>query len=139
MVRFDRPAPPTLSPVPPQVAAAPAAPAPVKLDGEYKGSLRDNVVAGVAQIPLHISVHGSTISGYAAPHLGRGQLVCRANGTMGTDGDATIQIFCSTSGFTQVSINATGRFEAPPGTTDVTGHMRYITSQGGTGDLVLTR
>ena len=50
----------------------------------------------LATFPITIAVRGSVITGAAtAPSIGKRDYVCRVNETIGTAGDATIEVFCS--------------------------------------------
>jgi hypothetical protein len=56
-------------------------------------------------------------------------------GSIATDGDAQMDISCSSGGPSQTNIRATGKFEPEPGTSEVVGRTRYSFATGGTGEL----
>ena len=140
VVRIDRPASPRPEPPPqvasaaPQVAAVPAAPP--KIDGEYRATMEANTLAGIGPFDMFISVRSGIVSGYGQPTSSRGTVLCRANGSVATDGDALIDIVCSTGGFSQINIRATGKFQPESGTTDVVGRTTYSLNSGRSGELV---
>jgi S1-C subfamily serine protease len=139
MARIDRPAAPRVAPPPqvasatPQVAALP--PPPPKIDGDYRATVPANTLAGIGPFEMYISVRSGLITGHGQPSGTRGNALCRAAGSIASDGDAVIDITCGSGGFTQTNIRATGRFEPEPSTNEVVGRTRYSFATGATGEL----
>ena len=139
MARTERPMAPRVEPPPqvasaaPQVAAAP--PPPPKIDGEYRATMPANMLAGTGPFDVYISVRSGLITGHGQPTSGRGSTLCRVTGSIATDGDAQMDISCSSGGPSQTNIRATGKFEPEPGTSEVVGRTRYSFATGGTGEL----
>lgn len=139
MVRLDQPLAEGLQPgraAPPvQVAAVSPTPAePVKLDGEYRGRFIATTLQGRLTFELYLTVVGNTIRGSGTLPASRFSAVCRANGTMGSTGDASVDVDCSSSAFNQ-SLKLRGRFAPDEGGSAVVGRMVY-TSNAGTGDAI---
>jgi serine protease Do len=139
IARIDRPAAPRVQPPPqvasaaPQIAAAP--PPPPKIDGDYRTTAPANMLAGVGPFEMYISVRSGLITGHGQPATGRGSTLCRVTGSVASDGDAFMDIACSSGGYTQTNIRAAGKFEPEPGTAEVVGRTRYSFATGATGEL----
>ena len=139
MVRVDpSPAPPSVSSS--VAAAAPAIPAPVRqnFDGDYRTVIAARVFQDLASFPLTVTVQGSTIKGSAtARSIGKYDHVCRANGTVGGSGEATLELFCSAMSVDTVKIaRMSGQFMIDPSQGNaVTAKMTYRTHEGRTGQL----
>ena len=61
--------------------------------------------------------------------------VCRANGTVSGEGDAVVDVDCTSSAFTQ-SLKLRGRFAPDEGNAIVVGRLVYTSNAGTTGDAI---
>lgn len=138
-----------LTPAPAPVSVAPggtAAPAPAAaaapqkpdFDGNYQTTIPANVFADLSPFPVTITVRGSTLTGYAeARSIGKSDHICRVNGTLGNDGNASFELFCSAMSVDTVKIaRMEGRFAIDPtkGNTRVL-QTTYRTNEGHGGEL----